>query len=91
MRGRYAGDAEGKGGIYNFVTKRGLCHGKGAKISWTQARVVLFACLPGCLLAGFLCIRHADWLGDHSAVNRLRCAPLTFSRADKRIPRVTSL
>ena len=34
---RYAGDAEGKGGIYNFVTKRGLCHGKGAKISWTQA------------------------------------------------------
>jgi hypothetical protein len=33
---RYAGDAEGKGGIYNFVTKRGLCHGAKSKISWTQ-------------------------------------------------------
>lgn len=32
----YAGDANGKGGIYNFVTKRGLCHGKNSKISWTQ-------------------------------------------------------
>lgn len=32
----YAGDAEGKGGIYNFVTKRGLCHGRNSKISWTQ-------------------------------------------------------
>ncbi len=32
----YAGDAEGKGGIYNFVTKRGKCAGAGSKISWTQ-------------------------------------------------------
>ncbi|MGH7702393.1 MAG: Fe-S cluster assembly protein SufB [Gemmatimonadales bacterium] len=32
----YAGDAEGKGGIYNFVTKRGKCAGANAKISWTQ-------------------------------------------------------
>lgn len=32
----YPGDAEGKGGIYNFVTKRGICKEKGAKISWTQ-------------------------------------------------------
>ena len=32
----YAGDEKGKGGIYNFVTKRGLCQGEGAKISWTQ-------------------------------------------------------
>jgi Fe-S cluster assembly protein SufB len=32
----YPGDKEGKGGIYNFVTKRGLCKGKHAKISWTQ-------------------------------------------------------
>ncbi|XP_042444182.1 UPF0051 protein slr0074-like [Zingiber officinale] len=32
----YAGDEKGKGGIYNFVTKRGLCQGKGSKISWTQ-------------------------------------------------------
>jgi Fe-S cluster assembly protein SufB len=32
----YPGDAQGKGGIYNFVTKRGACRGDGAKISWTQ-------------------------------------------------------
>ena len=32
----YAGDEEGKGGIYNFVTKRGLCAGKDSHISWTQ-------------------------------------------------------
>jgi Fe-S cluster assembly protein SufB len=32
----YAGDAEGRGGIFNFVTKRGKCAGRGAKISWTQ-------------------------------------------------------
>ena len=32
----YPGDENGKGGIYNFVTKRGICRGQGAKISWTQ-------------------------------------------------------
>ena len=32
----YPGDKEGKGGIYNFVTKRGICQGKNSKISWTQ-------------------------------------------------------
>jgi Fe-S cluster assembly protein SufB len=32
----YAGDREGKGGIYNFVTKRGKCLGRGSRISWTQ-------------------------------------------------------
>ena len=32
----YPGDKEGKGGIYNFVTKRGMCKGNGSKISWTQ-------------------------------------------------------
>src|SRR5438874_802998 len=32
----YPGDAQGRGGIYNFVTKRGACRGKGSKISWTQ-------------------------------------------------------
>ena len=32
----YPGDKNGKGGIYNFVTKRGACRGRGAKISWTQ-------------------------------------------------------
>ena len=32
----YPGDEEGKGGIYNFVTKRGICKGRASKISWTQ-------------------------------------------------------
>lgn len=32
----YAGDEEGRGGIFNFVTKRGLCEGENSKISWTQ-------------------------------------------------------
>ena len=32
----YAGNEEGQGGIYNFVTKRGLCKGDNSKISWTQ-------------------------------------------------------
>lgn len=32
----YAGDADGNGGIFNFVTKRGLCDGDNSKISWTQ-------------------------------------------------------
>ncbi len=32
----YPGDAEGKGGIYNFVTKRGVCRGNNSKLSWTQ-------------------------------------------------------
>lgn len=32
----YPGDKEGRGGVYNFVTKRGVCRGAGAKISWTQ-------------------------------------------------------
>ncbi len=35
----YAGDDEGRGGIYNFVTKRGHCAGKNSKISWTQVEV----------------------------------------------------
>jgi len=35
----YAGDKEGKGGIYNFVTKRGHCRGRKSKISWTQVEV----------------------------------------------------
>ena len=36
MQNWYPGDEEGKGGIYNFVTKRGICRGDRSKISWTQ-------------------------------------------------------
>ena len=51
----YAGDPKtGKGGIYNFVTKRGLCAGKGSKISWTQveAGAAITWKYPSCILRG---------------------------------------
>ncbi|MBI5179486.1 MAG: Fe-S cluster assembly protein SufB [Nitrospinae bacterium] len=51
----YAGDPEtGKGGIYNFVIKRGKCQGKNSKISWTQIETgsAITWKYPGCVLAG---------------------------------------
>ena len=50
----YPGDKEGKGGIYNFVTKRGLCKGEGSKISWTQVETgsTITWKYPSCILAG---------------------------------------
>ena len=50
----YPGDEEGKGGIYNFVTKRGLCAGKNAKISWTQVETgsAITWKYPSCILKG---------------------------------------
>src|SRR5207237_6051616 len=50
----YPGDAEGKGGIYNFVTKRGACRGRNAKISWTQVETgsAITWKYPSCLLEG---------------------------------------
>jgi len=53
----YPGDKDGKGGIYNFVTKRGMCKGSHSKISWTQVETgsAITWKYPGCIL-----------LGDHS-------------------------
>ena len=50
----YAGDREGKGGIYNFVTKRGKCLGRNSHISWTQVETgsAITWKYPGCLLMG---------------------------------------
>lgn len=50
----YAGDAEGKGGIYNFVTKRGLCKGENSYISWTQVETgsSITWKYPSCVLQG---------------------------------------
>ena len=50
----YAGDAEGRGGIYNFVTKRGLCRGNSSKLSWTQVETgsAITWKYPSCVLAG---------------------------------------
>jgi len=50
----YPGDKEGKGGIYNFVTKRALCKGKNSKVSWTQVETgsAVTWKYPSCVLAG---------------------------------------
>ncbi len=50
----YPGDAEGKGGIYNFVTKRGACRGDRSKISWTQVETgsAITWKYPSCILQG---------------------------------------
>src|ERR671913_21068 len=50
----YPGNKEGKGGIYNFVTKRGLCFGNGSKISWTQVETgsAITWKYPSCILKG---------------------------------------
>ena len=50
----YPGDAEGKGGIYNFVTKRGACRGNRSKISWTQVETgsAITWKYPSCILQG---------------------------------------
>jgi Fe-S cluster assembly protein SufB len=50
----YAGDESGKGGIYNFVTKRGACRGVNSKISWTQVETgsAITWKYPSCILQG---------------------------------------
>jgi Fe-S cluster assembly protein SufB len=50
----YPGDAEGRGGVYNFVTKRGKCAGSNSKISWTQVETgsAITWKYPSCLLMG---------------------------------------
>ncbi len=50
----YPGDADGKGGIYNFVTKRALCQGRNSKVSWTQVETgsAITWKYPSCVLNG---------------------------------------
>lgn len=50
----YPGDSEGKGGVFNFVTKRGDCRGKNSKISWTQVETgsAITWKYPSCILRG---------------------------------------
>ena len=50
----YPGDKEGKGGVYNFVTKRGMCKGENSKISWTQIETgsAITWKYPSCILRG---------------------------------------
>jgi len=60
----YAGDENGKGGIYNFVTKRGQCRGDRSKISWTQVETgsAITWKYPSCVLLG------ADSVGEFYSV-----------------------
>jgi len=60
----YPGDKEGRGGIYNFVTKRGKCKGARSKISWTQVETgsAITWKYPSCILAG------DDSVGEFSSV-----------------------
>jgi Fe-S cluster assembly protein SufB len=50
----YPGDKDGKGGVYNFVTKRGMCKGESSKISWTQIETgsAITWKYPSCILRG---------------------------------------
>ena len=50
----YPGDAQGRGGIYNFVTKRALCQGRNSKVSWTQVETgsAITWKYPSCVLSG---------------------------------------
>ena len=50
----YPGDKEGRGGIYNFVTKRGICRGENARLSWTQVETgsAITWKYPSCILSG---------------------------------------
>ena len=54
MQNWYPGDAEGKGGIYNFVTKRGICRGDNSRLSWTQVETgsAITWKYPSCILKG---------------------------------------
>ena len=54
MQNWYPGDKDGKGGIYNFVTKRGKCAGRKSKISWTQVETgsAITWKYPSCILQG---------------------------------------
>src|SRR5215216_1084230 len=60
----YPGDAEGKGGIYNFVTKRAMCAGARSKVSWTQVETgsAITWKYPSCILKG------ADSVGEFYSV-----------------------
>ena len=54
MQNWYPGDENGRGGIYNFVTKRGMCKGRKSKISWTQVETgsAITWKYPSCILLG---------------------------------------
>ncbi len=73
----YPGDKEGKGGIYNFVTKRGDCRGKNSKISWTQVETgsAITWKYPSCILRGDGSAASSTRLPSPTAISRWIPAP----------------
>ena len=83
----YAGDEEGVGGIFNFVTKRGKCLGKRSKISWSQVETgsAITWKYPSCLLLG------EESVGEFYSVALTNCLLYTSpSPRDKRQSRMPS-
>jgi len=85
----YAGDVNGVGGVYNFVTKRGLCSGKNSRISWTQVETgsAITWKYPGCILSGensigefFSVALTSDKQQADTGTKMLHLAPYTKSR-----------
>jgi Fe-S cluster assembly protein SufB len=85
----YAGDENGIGGVYNFVTKRGMCAGKNSRISWTQVETgsAITWKYPGCILSGknsigefFSVALTSDKQQADTGTKMLHLAPETKSR-----------
>ena len=73
----YPGDKDGKGGIYNFVTKRGDCRGRNSKISWTQVETgsAITWKYPSCILRGDDAAANFIRLPFPTAISRSTAAP----------------
>ena len=85
----YPGDENGKGGVYNFVTKRGLCSGKNSRIFWTQVETgsSITWKYPSCILAGDFSIGEfysvaltSDYQQADTGTKMFHLAPNTKSR-----------
>ena len=89
----YPGDANGKGGIYNFVTKRGDCRGDRSKISWTQVETgsAITWKYPSCILRGDNSTRRVLFDRDlATAASRSTAAPRCSTSARTRSSRIIS-
>jgi FeS assembly protein SufB len=77
----YPGDKNGKGGIYNFVTKRGLCFGDHSKISWTQVETgsAITWKYPSCILKGDYSVGEFYSVAVTTIISRLTPAPRWFT------------
>ena len=87
MQNWYPGDEQGRGGIYNFVTKRGDCRGARSKISWTQVETgsAVTWKYPSCILRG------DDSVGEFYSVEPVStCVHEILLRAPRQSPRLVT-